>query len=107
MSENKAIAFGDSPAKLSARSLLVRPIFTPTFREHLLWWAKKDKSKINKILDLIEVVCEQPFKGIGVQPTYGYCWRKQSISTQIKYKEEENVEDDHSSHHEIHGEMLN
>ena len=57
------------------------PIFTPTFREHLLWWAKKDPAnsaithgdagspclalKINKILDLVEVVCDQPFKGIG------------------------------------------
>jgi toxin YoeB len=58
------------------------PIFTPTFREHLLWWAKKavrtrvgvgrkgmltktEPSKVNKILDLVEVVCQQPFKGIG------------------------------------------
>ena len=41
------------------------PIFTPTFREHLLWWAKKDPAKINKILDLVEVVCKQPFQGIG------------------------------------------
>ena len=57
------------------------PIFTPTFREHLLWWAKKDSAnsaithgdagspclalKVNKILDLVEVVCQQPFKGIG------------------------------------------
>lgn len=41
------------------------PIFTPTFRKHLLWWAKKDSAKINKILDLIEIVCHNPFKGIG------------------------------------------
>ena len=41
------------------------PIFTPTFREHLLWWARKEPSKVNKILDLVEVVCQQPFKGIG------------------------------------------
>lgn len=41
------------------------PIFTPTFREHLIWWAKKDRSKVNKILDLVEAVCQQPFQGIG------------------------------------------
>ena len=74
------------------------PIFTPTFREHLLWWAKKvvrttepigskplrgagalapfgvrrkgtlaktHSNRVNKILDLVEAVCEQPFKGIG------------------------------------------
>ncbi len=41
------------------------PIFTPAFRKYLLWWAKQDKKKIEKILDLVEVTCEQPFKGIG------------------------------------------
>lgn len=41
------------------------PIFTPTFREHLLWWAKKDPAKVNKILDLVEAICESPFQGIG------------------------------------------
>ena len=41
------------------------PIFTPTFRKHLLWWAKKDSAKVNKILDLVEIVCQNPFKGIG------------------------------------------
>lgn len=41
------------------------PIFTPTFRKHLLWWAKKDPAKVSKILDLVEVICESPFQGIG------------------------------------------
>lgn len=41
------------------------PIFTSTFREHLWWWAKKEPAKANKILDLVEVVCQQPFTGIG------------------------------------------
>ncbi|MBE9044709.1 Txe/YoeB family addiction module toxin [Pleurocapsales cyanobacterium LEGE 10410] len=66
---------GGKPARIDC------PIFTPTFREHLLWWAKKDSAnsaithgdagspclalKVNKILDLVEVVCQQPFKGIG------------------------------------------
>jgi len=50
---------------MSAESKTWSPIFTTTFRKHLLWWAKQDKKKIGKILDLIEVTCEQPFKGIG------------------------------------------
>ncbi|MDJ0575543.1 MAG: Txe/YoeB family addiction module toxin [Xenococcaceae cyanobacterium MO_234.B1] len=41
------------------------PIFTATFRQQLVWWSKKDRNKVNKILDLVEVVCQQPFKGIG------------------------------------------
>ena len=41
------------------------PIFTPTFRGHLIWWAKKDRTKVNRILDLVEAVCQQPFQGIG------------------------------------------
>ena len=41
------------------------PIFTATFREHLIEWYKKDRSKVSKILDLVEVVCQQPFQGIG------------------------------------------
>ena len=62
--ENKAwsptdSSIGGKPARIDC------PIFTPTFREHLLWWAKKDSAKINKIIDLVEAICEQPFKGIG------------------------------------------
>ena len=41
------------------------PIFTATFRQQLLWWAKKDSDKVNKILDLVEIVCQNPFEGIG------------------------------------------
>ena len=58
------------------------PIFTPIFRKHLMWWAKKavrtrvgvrrkgmltktDSGKANKILDLVEAVCQNPFQGIG------------------------------------------
>ena len=26
---------------------------------------KKDSAKVNKILDLVEIVCQNPFKGIG------------------------------------------
>jgi len=50
---------------MSAESKAWSPIFTPTVRKHLLWWAKQDKKKVNKILDLVEVTCQQPFKGIG------------------------------------------
>ena len=35
-------------------------------------WYKKDRSKVSKILDLVEVVCQQPFKGIGKPESLKY-----------------------------------
>ena len=40
-------------------------IFNKAFREDLRWWYRKDKSKAEKILDLIESVTEDPFAGLG------------------------------------------
>ena len=40
-------------------------IFNKAFREDLKWWFRKDKSKAEKILDLIESVTEDPFTGLG------------------------------------------
>ena len=40
-------------------------IFNKAFREDLKWWFRKDKSKAEKILDLIESVTEDPFSGLG------------------------------------------
>ena len=40
-------------------------IFNKRFREDLKWWYRKDKAKAEKILDLIESVTEDPFKGLG------------------------------------------
>lgn len=40
-------------------------IFNRRFREDLKWWFRKDKSKAEKILDLIESTTEEPFKGLG------------------------------------------
>jgi toxin YoeB len=40
-------------------------IFNKKFREDLKWWYKKDKSKAEKILDLIESATEDPFQGLG------------------------------------------
>ncbi|WP_019506617.1 Txe/YoeB family addiction module toxin [Pleurocapsa sp. PCC 7319] len=40
-------------------------IFNKAFREDLRWWFRKDKSKAEKILDLIESATEDPFKGLG------------------------------------------
>jgi toxin YoeB len=40
-------------------------IFDEDFREDLQWWYRKDVQKANKILDLIESVCTDPFSGIG------------------------------------------
>ncbi len=40
-------------------------IFNKAFHEDLKWWFRKDKSKAEKILDLIESVTEDPFTGLG------------------------------------------
>lgn len=40
-------------------------IFNKTFREDLKWWFRKDKSKADKILDLIESITLDPFVGLG------------------------------------------
>jgi toxin YoeB len=40
-------------------------IFNKKFREDLKWWFKQDKSKAEKILDLIESATEDPFQGLG------------------------------------------
>ncbi len=40
-------------------------IFNKTFREDLKWWFRKDKSKADKILDLIESTTLDPFMGLG------------------------------------------
>ncbi|MCY7336560.1 MAG: Txe/YoeB family addiction module toxin [Chamaesiphon sp.] len=42
-----------------------RIIFDEAFREDLHWWYRQDIQKANKILDLIESVCIDPFSGIG------------------------------------------
>ena len=42
-----------------------RIIFDEDFREDLQWWYRQDSQKANKILDLVESVCIDPFSGIG------------------------------------------
>ena len=58
------------------------------FCKRFLWWAKKDSGnsaithcdasspclalKINKIIDLVEITCQQPFKGIGKPESLKY-----------------------------------
>ena len=42
-----------------------RIIFDEDFREDLQWWYRKDVQKANKILDLVESICIDPFSGIG------------------------------------------
>ena len=40
-------------------------IFDEDFREDLQWWYRQDVQKANKVLDLVESVCIDPFSGIG------------------------------------------
>ena len=41
------------------------PGFSSQFKEDLAWWFKHDKKKASKILDMVSVVMENPFQGIG------------------------------------------
>ena len=41
------------------------PGFSSQFKEDLGWWFKQDAKKAYKILDLVTVVMQDPFKGIG------------------------------------------
>jgi toxin YoeB len=40
-------------------------IFDQQFREDLRWWAKKDRKLLNRILDLVEAIINDPITGIG------------------------------------------
>jgi toxin YoeB len=42
-----------------------RIIFDEDFREDWQWWYRQDIQKANKILDLVESICIDPFSGIG------------------------------------------
>lgn len=53
----------DSEPKI--RIVQRRIIFDESFREDLQWWYRKDAQKANKILDLVESICVDPFSGIG------------------------------------------
>ena len=40
-------------------------VFEPEFREDLGWWYKNEPQKAFKILDIVQDVLRDPFKGIG------------------------------------------
>jgi hypothetical protein len=44
-----------------------RIIFDESFREDLQWWYRKDAQKANKILDLVESICIDPFQAFANQ----------------------------------------
>ena len=41
------------------------PIFAPQFKEDLGWWYKTDKTKVDRIFDLVTDVMAHPLEGIG------------------------------------------
>ena len=41
------------------------PVFAPQFKEDLGWWYKTDKTKVDRIFDLVTDVMVHPFEGIG------------------------------------------
>lgn len=40
-------------------------VFEPEFREDLGWWYKNEPQKAFKVLDIVQDVLRDPFKGIG------------------------------------------
>ncbi len=41
------------------------PVFEQEFREDLGWWYRNDPQKAFKVLDIVQDVLRDPFKGIG------------------------------------------
>lgn len=41
------------------------PRFAPDFKEDLGWWYKTDRSKVDRIFELVSAVMDAPFQGIG------------------------------------------
>jgi len=40
-------------------------VFQPEFREDLRYWAETDRRVALRVLDLVEVIMRDPFRGIG------------------------------------------
>nr|WP_051036475.1 Txe/YoeB family addiction module toxin [Pleurocapsa sp. PCC 7327] len=55
----------NSPFDQNIQQVSRFPVFSERFREDLGWWYKTDKQKAYKILDLVEAVMKDPFKGVG------------------------------------------
>ncbi|MCC0177174.1 Txe/YoeB family addiction module toxin [Waterburya agarophytonicola K14] len=55
----------DEPLPLQPVVIHRVPGFSSQFKEDLGWWFKQDTKKAYKILDLVTVVMQYPFKGIG------------------------------------------
>ena len=41
------------------------PVFKAQFSQDIVWWARTQPNTLNKVLDLIEAIMEDPFQGIG------------------------------------------
>ena len=41
------------------------PVFEQEFKEDLGWWYRNEPKKAFKVLDIVEAVLKDPFKGIG------------------------------------------
>lgn len=41
------------------------PRFAPDFKEDLAWWYKTDRSKVDRVFELVSEVMHDPFQGIG------------------------------------------
>ncbi|MEI7870042.1 MAG: Txe/YoeB family addiction module toxin [Candidatus Methylumidiphilus sp.] len=51
--------------KTDTRSEARLPVFQPEFREDLRYWVEQERRVALRVLDLVEAVLRDPFKGIG------------------------------------------
>lgn len=56
----------DDSSQIEEKKAVARlPVFEPEFREDLGWWYKNEPQKAFKVLDLVQDILRDPFKGIG------------------------------------------
>ncbi|MBV9302142.1 MAG: Txe/YoeB family addiction module toxin [Acidobacteriaceae bacterium] len=55
-------------------------MFQPEFREDLRFWVNSDRTTALRVLDLVEAVMRDPFKGLGKPEPLRYllsgCWSR-------------------------------
>lgn len=65
MSSKKKNKKQDDSSQEEKKAVGFIPVFEPEFREDLGWWYKNEPQKAFKVLDLVQDILRDPFKGIG------------------------------------------
>jgi toxin YoeB len=69
LSKKKSKSNADEPKPILFNRI---PAFTSRFKEDLGWWFKQDFKKASKILDLVTLVMQDPFTGLGKPESLKY-----------------------------------